>query len=687
MSEPLYELWAAVLQGDDLRPWIRRALPQLADVVPGGNAAPADIADRLVEAIVQRGLVPESLSALAAKFPGRHEQIEGVARALQVVLVSPAGSPPVQAPGRPLWPRFVLAAAAGVVALSLTLPQLRGCGATPSVSHGDPTLATKPETPPAPQDLRDVFARLLRSEPDQLHLNIPPLPAREIGTILARAPDGRQMLAERLRFEDLETSVGPAVSAAAGPIVASRELMNSLGVDATDTELAAAEVEIRLGELTVREALGAALRKRIEENDNVREQRRRGARLVVITKTFEAIPELAFRPRLTGDPAWAALRRRLQASRAVDETSEGPGIVLKGDTSSVLAYEVSSVEFVADSLGDATKVRLLPVSVDDPGEPLPAVSTQTLGRFEFAVLAGSRYRLHGSLPGTSDAALVGQTLRGAGGEPLVELAPEELTTEVFRSALARIVDGARTTQPPLLVVYYFGHAMPLGLGQQVLIMSDYAGDLKQDAVSVGRVAHDLTGPAHPLHGSNMDDLLRVAQAVETTQVRELPGLVTVAEVHQLLQTSGVPFVLLIDGCYQDEEFEAIRDLLQLTEIGDYYGDADGATAERDFHAKILRYGDIPALRGTDPVILAARPGQTARLVHDPRHAWSLAPGVGPLARRLYLGIDGASSWPGLLRSMIDIQPTGEVRIAGTISWSDIAGFERRVRTDAAPAER
>jgi hypothetical protein len=87
------------------------------------------------------------------------------------------------------------------------------------------------------------------------------------------------------------------------------------------------------------------------------------------------------------------------------------------------------------------------------------------------------------------------------------------------------------------------------------------------------------------------------------------------------------------------------------------------------------------------VILAARPGQAARLVQDPRHAWNLAPGVGPLARRLYLGLDGASSWPGLLRSMIDIQPIGEVRIAGTISWSDIAGFERRMRTDAAPAKQ
>lgn len=409
MSAPLHELWVAVLAGDDLRPWIRRELPALADVIPGGNAAPADIADRLVDAIRQRGLALAALRALATKFPGRRDQIELVARGLGVTLAAPTGSQRAAAPRRPRWPWFLLAASVAV-ALVATLTPLRSCDGSPPSVEKPSTSSVPPPTPAAPTDLRGVLAELLHTEPDQLHLNIPPSPAREVGTILARDPDGRQVLALRLQFEDAETSVGPAVSAAAGSVVASRQLMNSLGVTATDPELAAAEVEIRLGALTVREVLGAALRKRLEESDDVREQRRRGARLLVITKTFEAVPELAFRPRVSGDPVWVELRRRLQASRAVDETSKGPGVVLRGDASSVVAYELSSVDFVADSLGDASKVRLVPVGADDGVDP-PVARASALGRFAFAVLAGSRYRLHGSLPGESDAALVGETLR------------------------------------------------------------------------------------------------------------------------------------------------------------------------------------------------------------------------------------------------------------------------------------
>ncbi len=683
MSAPLHALWVAVLSGDDLRPWIRRALPSLADIVPGGNAAPADIADRLVDAINQRGLAQESLRALVKKFPSRREEIEAVAKALGVTLGAPGSNQGLPRPPS-RWPWFIVAAVVAGIILVVTLTRLRDCGGATENTRTPPVESA---IPAVPTDLRGVLAELLHTEANQLHLNIPPLPAREVGTVLARDSDGRQLLALRLHFDDPETSTTAAVSAAAGPIVATRQLMNSLGFTATDRELAAAEVEIRLDALTVREVLGAALRKRIEESEDIYRQRQKGARLLVITKTFEAIPELTFRPRISDDPDWVALRRRLKTSRAADKMTEGPGIVLKGDASSVIAYELSSVDFVADSLGDETNVRLVPVSLDETGELPTSASTSTLGRFAFAVIAGSRYRLHGSLPGQTDAALVGETLRRANGEPLVEIAPDELTTEAFRNALAQIVNKARSTRPPVLVVYYFGHAMPIGLGQQVLIMSDYTGDLTRDSASVGRFRHDTTSLTHPLHGSSMDDLLRVAQAVEAGHTQSLPGLVTVAEVHQILQASEVPFALLIDGCYEDKEFEAIRDLLQLTDIGDYYGDADGASSELEFHARILSYGDVPALRDADPVILAARPGQVARMVSDPRHGWSLSPKVGPLARRLYLGIEGARSWPSLLRGMIDIQPTGEVRIAGTISWSDLAGFERRVQNDATGVAR
>lgn len=679
MSAAFHKLWVEVLGGDDLRPWIRREFPELAEAIPTGNPTAGEIADRLVEAIEARGNAPEVLRALARKFPGRRAQIDEAARSLRVTLdLPPAPSQPTRStpPMHARWPWFVAAAIVVVAASVIAILQ-------PWV-HDRPRLTSPEETggkaDSSPTDLRGVLAGMLRIDPTLLHLNIPPLPARELGTILARDPEGRQVLALRLRLDEAETVESTGSVAAVSPIPASRQLMNSLGIAATESELGAAEVEIRLKGWTVREATGAALRRHLETSDDVREERRKGARLQVINRTFEAVPELVFRPRSGAEDAWAALRRRLRASYASDAPGEGTAVVLKGDVSAVVAYEVASVDFVADTLGSEAKVRLSPVDGGQADES-PATAVHGLGRFEFAVLAGSRYRLNGSLPGQHDAAFVSETLRSAGGEPILELAPEELTAAAFRDALELIAGKAREARPPLLVVYYFGHAMPLGSGQQVLVMSDYAGDLKRDAPSIGRVMHDAESATHPMQGSNLEDLLRVAQAVEGEVAPEIPGLVTVAESHRILSAAGVPFVLLIDGCYEDKDFDEIRELLRLTEIGDYYGDGDGAMAEREFHAKILRYGELPLLRGADPVVLAVRPGVAAQLVPDPRYGWSLPPRVGPLARRLYLGVERATSWPGLLRGMIDIRPTGEVRIDGTISWSDIARFEERLQPD------
>ncbi|WAS90443.1 hypothetical protein [Nannocystis punicea] len=674
MSQALHSLWVELLKGEDLRPWIRRALPELADIIPAGSATPNEIADRLVDAIGTRNLHAPVLRALQAKFPARRTQLLALAAPFGVELPPPEPALPSPAP-RVITPWLVVAALVlGIVAWQV-IERSNGPAAEPNT-----------EPPAPPQDLRGELARLFQRSPDHLHLNIPALPARDLGTVLARAPDDRHLLATRLHIDESEivASRSPVVALRVEP---SRRLASSLGLAVSDDELAAADIELRLDDLVVREVAGSALRKRIEADPDVTEQRKRGAALTIITRTFEAVPQLAFAPRRSGDAAWQSLYQRLTTARAPEVVHDGPTIVLKGNAGAVLAYELSSVEFVAAQLGDGSDVRLLPVVASDP-QDAPAVApprTEPLERFAFAVIAGERYRLHGNLPGANGAELVAQTLRRAGGESLVELVPGELTAGDVRRALDQLVERARATRPALLVFYYFGHAMPVGLGQQVLVMGDYTGDLKREVFSAAAVTHQLERPEHPMHGSNLEQLVRVAQAIETELPPQVPGLVTVAEVHHRLEESQIPFVILVDGCYEDKEFESIRELLQLTEFGDYFGTDDGATAEREFHDRLMRYGDVPTLKDDDPVIVAARPGRAAPVVADPRHGWSLSPGVGPLGRRLYLNIDSADSWPALLRTLIDIQPLGEARINGTISWSDLSAFAARLPPQPADA--
>ena len=181
---------------------------------------------------------------------------------------------------------------------------------------------------------------------------------------------------------------------------------------------------------------------------------------------------------------------------------------------------------------------------------------------------------------------------------------------------------------------------------------------------------------HPLSGSTIDDIAKVVAAAGQELATSEPGLIAVAELHRELTETGVPFAIVVDGCYPAEAMDQLRTELRFTPWGDYYGLAGGLMGDVQEYQRALRtYGEAPYLRSANPVIFAAKPGSLAPVTAHPLYASDLLSGVGPLAAKLTgtylyaLEHHEDMSLGVWLRRITDFAGTGELDVKGSISWS------------------
>ena len=228
-----------------------------------------------------------------------------------------------------------------------------------------------------------------------------------------------------------------------------------------------------------------------------------------------------------------------------------------------------------------------------------------------------------------------------------------------------------------------GHAVAGPNGHQYLVLQDYRGNPAEDIGEnylYGLSREQLEAPSSPVSGSNFSDLFDVANALKTAYPEEIEGLYPVSEIERRLGETGVPMVVLIDACVSVEQMEQLRMALSLTSDGDYYGPSNfGGPDEVLRYAKaIKRFGNVPYLNSQNPVILSAAPGSIAVVVPDPLPGLLKSNRVAPLVRKIYTQfenvlVDGtAISLGDFFYSIVDIKELGEVRIRGSVSWSDFS---------------
>jgi len=251
--------------------------------------------------------------------------------------------------------------------------------------------------------------------------------------------------------------------------------------------------------------------------------------------------------------------------------------------------------------------------------------------------------------------------------PLLQATPNQpLTARNVTEYLDRQSRAAKAQGVQFLVVYYIGHAAAARHDDEWLFMGDL--DLA-----------DLRRLSGPLLSANVD--LDAAP----------PGYVLpLASVARTINSAGMRFLLLVDACFDNEDFAIQKEFVQASRslFSEITGEGDlagvlGIGDEIGYFKKVKWYGETKNayLSGNDPIVIASAPGTAAYRKPYPAKGngeqW-----VGPLAcavlespttQRFDLG--------HLLRSIVG-DAYGDPKAAphtipeGSVSWSSFSDWLR-----------
>ena len=542
---------------------------------------------------------------------------------------------------------------------------------------------------PEHASVRDTLSRAFNRPARLIELNLPPADGRYPGAVILTPKPGQTLPLQRAyrpaQIPRHTTSIRAGIVDEAELALANR----FIGGIASAGEVA---VDVILDDLRVFETDLYQLKKDLSTNKDVQRAEKRGLNPRVIVKTYEALVSLHIRRggSLSAD-VWENIQNKLMSvgGHIIDTGS----VTFKSGGSMAIAYETMTVRYIATTLsgGKPDELELrnamavnataseLDVSTYDFLVDAPRVSYMMLGNSHYQSEEFANLRAVG--PSIQVAESV---FKKVGAKPLLTTQfPFDLNESTIDDALSQIIGELRTTNPPLFVLYYVGHAVASRGGALHVVTEDYNGNLREDLgedLMVGLLRTQLDEPTLPLNGTNIGDLLDVLTATQTEAPLAAKGLYPVSTIAKRLEDTGIPFVILVDGCFEHAQLEKLRSTLNLTQSGDYYGPHahGGPEEERRYSSAIRQFSAAPYLRSTNVVIFSATPGTVASTVPDPRPTWGSMQHVGPLALRIHRQFETAVAqsesltWGDFMQSIIDVKTLGELRIGGTISWSDFS---------------
>jgi hypothetical protein len=141
--------------------------------------------------------------------------------------------------------------------------------------------------------------------------------------------------------------------------------------------------------------------------------------------------------------------------------------------------------------------------------------------------------------------------------------------------------------------------------------------------------------------------------------------VYVAEIVDTLEGSEIPFMLLIDACYEGESTSFTSPVLTETAIGTLRDVAD-----------VLRF--FNQFRGANPVVFSAEPGTVVETVAPPPSVGLDQVTIGPLARRLALALEEIGKNDLIVQSLVDRLSDRELdrQTSQAVSHFEVGDFRR-----------
>ena len=547
-----------------------------------------------------------------------------------------------------------------------------------------------------PKDVKSALASALhvpKERKDDFFINLPPASSRYPGAILA----GKKLLVlEPSTANDsglLEgqhftlTADDATVADAAGSL--DSDLLRTAAKDKENVSLV---LTIRDG--TVLELPVAELKRRLLQSESAKSAANKGVDPLVIDRAY--VGTLMFvlkRKSDTGAKLLADIQKSgalaSSATARLDATRAAEGeLTITISNPVVFAFEVSAASYLTNNLSiTPTDVNLRRIRPSDlPSLPSGSLdSSKTEVPWTLGTISSGYYPALRTLTQTwnaSSADLIQNTLSYYHPASHIDLRSTEgspLTRESLDTFLSGLAAKAVGNHSRFVILYFIGHTISWPNGDIAIVL----GDAK--AIPALERPGSKDGIARKF-GSNVGDLMQLADTL-TANVEPLPpGYLPLRYLYADLEKIHIPFLLAIDGCLRNDDFEKFRDSLGIISdpnSGSFFyvnSSQQISSSLSEFGTHLSHFADgLPYLHSDNPVILAAKPGTFALPGDNPDIAWSPA---GPFAWRIaqYVRSSVLDANPPTLADVFsnitDYKGTGEISPKGSISWSDFTRFKQ-----------
>lgn len=531
--------------------------------------------------------------------------------------------------------------------------------------------------------LKDAIASTLNVESSKLVLNLPPKNVRYPGTILSpnrsslmvytagNLDDESMLKGERFSIEAVVNDMSNVQASG------QNTLINSAFSNGEQLEVMLNIKDAYIAELPV-----GVLKERINSNDLVRAAIKKEIDPIIVSRAYVGKVEYVIRALSEAGiealvdmskTAYNTRKARLGSFKFSDNIEGRKEISFSIESPIIFAYEVMEASRVATDLSDEGELVLNELSarrLKEIREENVLRDQTTRKTFGAVTIANAHYENYSSLnvPQAKEASgLMSQffesydpafvkQFNSSKGKPITDDNLLDWSIDLTLDLLENPVDH--------LVVYYTGHGLSLPNGEIVLLQGNV----------------------------NKDYAERAAQSYNPSNSEPGDGLILVEQLYNAIAMTNVPFTLIIDACYPNDEMaDALTRVNML--LGDkegselyYVGDNALITDELSDIGKVMRQiGNRFEYRQQDnAVIFSSKPG--AKSVFKPNLIDPYGLDLPPLAARIlsfHDHIDGTGRKTNLadvIRKSIDsVNGLGEISLNGSITWSNLEVMRESLR--------
>lgn len=523
--------------------------------------------------------------------------------------------------------------------------------------------------------LKDAIASTVNVEPSKLLLNLPPKNARFPGSILSPssssfmvystgdADDKSILKSEQFTIEAIVNDMSNIQAGGKNSLLSS--------AFSNDEQL---EVTLNIKDAFIAELPISVLKEKIATNDLVQAAMKNNIEPIIVSRAYVGVVEYVVRAlNESGIKTLVDMSRtgykvekaRLGSFNFSDNIEGRKEISFSINSPIVFAYEVMEASHVATDLSDKGELVLNELSarrVAEIGEEKSIQEQKTNKSFGVVTIANAHYANFRSLdiPQSTEASI----LMGHFFETYDSVFVKQLnSTKEMPISDNKLLDWTidltlELLENPVehLVVYYTGHALSLPNGEIVLLQ--------------GNVNKDYTE--------------RAAQSYNPSLSESGDGLILLETLYSAISMTNVPFTLIIDACYPNDEMaDALTRVSML--LGDkegtelyYIGDNAVITNELSDIGKVMRQigNRFEYRQQNNAVIFSSKPGAKSVFKPNPVNPYGLD--LPPLAARILKFSDFVDAnnrkekLSKIIRMNIDsVNGVGEIGLSGSITWSNL----------------